>query len=273
MKNATRLFCLIAALLLMMAVGASAENTDQLAVVSYDRAALIDWMPGYRLNMPGVLLELSHTEGLMTVSSVETELTSAEYLSERLDRAGEMLAVSDAVLTLTPDSSGFLSLSSAYTYLEGDEPHLAHCWAAGFGDHMILEFSVDTWGLEAEELMSSVVSSFSEGGFAVTRCADPVDLTAMLTDVVSCEDGTVQIQLTGQDETASEGVCYPFWENAVILFPNPDDPSLFYPVEPDMASLVDAVLTYEENSDSPAMFRTIIQDGAVLYMEYQVLIP
>ena len=165
MKNATRLFCLIAALMMMLAVGASGEKTDQLAVVSYDRTALIDWLPGYRLNMPGVLLELSHTEGLMTVSSVETELTPAEYLSERLDLAGETLAVRDAVLTLTPDSSGFLSLSYSYTYLEGDEPHLAQCWAAGFGDHMLLEFSVDTWGAEAESLMASVVSSFSEGGF------------------------------------------------------------------------------------------------------------
>ena len=38
-----------------------------------------------------------------------------------------------------------------------------------------------------------------------------------------------------------------------------------------MASLTDAIFTYEDNSDSPAVFYSIIENGSIIYMEYSLM--
>ena len=78
----------------------------------------------------------------------------------------------------------------------------------------------------------------------------------------------MQIQLTDE---ASGARSYRLSSDAVLLFPNPDDPSLFYPVGTDMSSLVDAILVYEESSDSQPVFRAILVNNSIIYMEYDLM--
>ena len=116
------------------------------------------------------------------------------------------------------------------------------------------------------------MAAFIEGGFTLTVSENALGLTGALSDLMEDEEGLVSIQLTGLDEAfRSDGTYYPLSENAVVLFPNPDDPSLLYPVAPDMASLTDAILAYEESSDSPAVFYTILEDNQIIYMEYGLM--
>ena len=83
MKFFRHLICLSAALLLCLCPRTQAEAvlTAPAAIVSYDRTELDDWTPGYGLSMPGVLLELTHAEGMLSVSALETD-----GLSPKVDR-------------------------------------------------------------------------------------------------------------------------------------------------------------------------------------------
>ena len=276
MKFFRHLICLSAALLLCLCPRTQAEAvlTAPAAIVSYDRTELDDWTPGYGLSMPGVLLELTHAEGMLSVSALETDgLSPKEYLSGRLDRAAETLSVSDAQLTGWDDSFGGdgRSLSFSYTYPDGDEVHLCRIWASSF-DGMLIELSIDTWGMDNGLLMDTACRAFIENGFSLTLCENAARLTAALSDVIEGEDGLARVQLTMPSENAiGSSAFYALSPEAVVLFPNPDDPSLLYPVSPDMPSLTDAILTYEDSSDSPAVFYTVIEDGTIMYMEYSLL--
>lgn len=258
-------------LLTALPAGAAARLYDPIAIAAYDRLSLEDWTPHYGLNMPGVLLELSHAEGLITVSALEAgEADPTAWLESRLDQAGEMLAVSDAQMVEWADAFGGDGrlLSYSYTYPGGDETHLARFYAASWQD-MLVEVSIDTWGTDASRLMDGAVSSLIEGGFTLNHCENAFELSATLTDVLEGDAGTVQLQLTASE--FSGGSYYPLSPGAVVLFPHPDDPTAVYPVSPDMTSLVDAILTYEESSDSPAAFRAIIHEGQIVYMEYSLM--
>jgi len=270
MKGFIRFLCLAAALLMLTCGISFAEVMlyDPVAVVQYDQASLADWAPSYSLTPPDVLLELTHAEGMLTVVAMKkNDRTPESHLSERLDLAAESLAVSGA--QLIPWSDPFKGdgqlLSFSYTYMDGDETHLCRIRTATYRD-MLIELSIDTWGEDAETLMDSAESVFIEEGFAIGWFENATELTAVLSDVIAGDDGRTQLQLTAPNHSTF----YPLAENAVILFPNPDNPSLFYPVAPDMPSLVDAILTYEDSSDSPAAFRSIIHGGSIVYMEYSL---
>lgn len=275
MKCLTRILSLLTAMAVVLGGAAMAEAvpSSPVAVVSYDRDALIDWMPSYRPTVPGMLLELTHTEGMLSVSTLYAEdRTPADYLSERLDRAGETLAVSDAQIDLWSDPfhGDGRCLSFSYTYPEGDELHLTRMWTATYMDGILIELSVDTWGEEAALLMDTAYTAMIEGGFTVTYCENAAELIATLSGVTEGEDGLVQARLTPPVE-AADAQFYPLSPDAVVLLPNPDDPSLFYPVAPEAASLIDAILTYEEHSGTSASFRAIIAEGQIIYMEYSPL--
>ncbi len=273
MKGFIRFLCLAAALL-MLTCGASLAEVllyDPVAVVRCDQAALADWTPNYGLNPPGVLLELTHSEGMLSVTALKKgEQTPETYLSGRLDLAAETLAVSDA--QLLPWSDPFKGdgrqLTFSYTYPDGDETHLFSVWTASYKD-MLIELSADVWGEESSLLMENIRAAFIENGFTVGWYENASQLTAVLSDVVESETGSALVQLTAPAGPAPAPY-YPLSPDAVVLFPNPDNPSLFYPVAPDMTSLVDAILTYEESSDSPAAFRSIIHGGSIVYMEYSL---
>jgi len=276
MTCAKRIFCLLAVLCLTLTGVASAETKlfDPVAIVTYDRSSLMDWTPSYGLTMPGVLLELSHAEAILSVTAVDGEgLTPSRYLSAQLDRAGETLIVSNARLSQWEGASGTDEslLTYSYTYPEGDEIHLISSWAAVFGD-MIVDVTVDSWGEDAAGLMEAAQAVFVEQGLNLTVYTNAMELTATLSDVIEDEAGQVCIQLTeaGQEFSRSDAY-YPLAENAVLLFPNPDDPLLFNPVDPDFTSLVNAILAYEESSDSPAVFRTVLKDNQILFMEYGLM--
>ena len=275
MNKALRIFSLMMSLCLMLSGAGSAETKllDPVAIVRYDREALIDWTPSYSLNMPGVLLELAHAEAMLSVMAVEAGgLSADEYLSDRLDRAGETLSVSDAVLSEWETQSGVTGrlLSYAYTYPEGDEVHLFSSWVRLL-DGMLIDLTVDAWGEEAELLMETAETVFAEGGIALSVSENAVELTGTLSDLMEVADA-VSVQLNEPGEAFHpDAPFYRLAEDAVVLFPNPDDPALLYPVGTDMASLVDAVLTYEESSDSPAVFRTIIENDQIIYMEYGLM--
>ena len=276
MKRVMRFLCLLAVLCLTAAGSAWAEPTpaDPVAIVAYDPAALPDWAPAYGLNMPGLLLELTHPEAILTITAVEgDDLSPAQYLSDRLDRAGETLSVSNAQLTAWEGQSGTdeCLLSYSYTYPDGDEPHQIRSWAAVFGD-MLIDLTVDAWGEEAQQLIDAAMATFVEGGFTLTVTQDAAELTGTLSDVITDESGRVSIQLTAPGAPFSpDAPFYQLAENAVILFPRPDDPLLLCPVLPDYASLADAILLYEESSDSPAVFRIIIENDQIIYMEYGLM--
>lgn len=276
MTRAKRILCLLAVLLLTLPCVASAETKlfDPVAIVTYDRSRLIDWTPSYGLTMPGVLLELSHAEAILSVAAIEKGgLTPSEYLSDQLDRAGETLIVSDATLSTweNEDETEECLLSYSYTYPEGDEIHLIRSWASVNGD-MLVEMTVDAWGEDAAQLIDSALAVFVDQGVTLTIHENASELTATLSDVIEDEAGQVLIQLTeaGQEFSRSDAY-YPLAENAVLLFPNPDDPLLLTPVEPDFTSLVNAILAYEESSDSPAVFRTVLRDNQILFMEYGLM--
>ncbi len=246
------------------------------AIVQFDRTAPEGWAPGYGLSAPGVLLELSHAEAMLSVIAVEKNgLTAEEYLEERLDRAGETLTVMNAQLSVWSnsfDGDGHL-LSFSYTYPDGDEVHLNRIYAAGHGE-LFIELSIDTWGEEAQLLMDSACAIFIENGFSILECVHPLEMIATLSDVIEDENGSTLICLSTSSETQQRvSTYYPLSANAAVLFPNPDDPSMLYPVATDMTSLIDAVLTYEENSDGPAVFYCIIENEEIVYMEYSLLIP
>lgn len=276
MNKFHRILCMLAALCLLIAPAASAEAplAEPAAIVGYDRAALIDWTPSYGLRMPGVLLELSHAEAMLTVTSVEqNDLSPAEYLSDRLDRAGETLSVSGALLSSWEGQSGAdeCLLAYSYTYPDGDEVHLCRIWAASVGD-MLIDLTVDAWGDEAEQLIEAALASFVEGGFSLAVYPNTAERTGTLSDVIADENGLVSIQLTAPDESFSpDAPFYPLSETAVVLFPNPDDPLRLCPVQPDYPSLAEAILLYEESSDSPAVFRVIIDQEQIVYMEYGLM--
>lgn len=274
MNNIKRPLCLLMIICLLSAGIAAAETKlyDPVAVVSYDRNALVDWTPSYHPNMPGILLELSHPEGILSVAAVEkAEITPEESLSGLLDRAAETLVISDAQLSRWEDplDGDGRMLSYSYSYPDGDEQHLFRIWTASRGD-MLIELTIDTWGEEAAALMDAALSVFIEEKYTITFCKNAWALTATLTDLTEDENGLVRVELTGPDAIYGSRF-HPILENAVILFPNPDDPSLFYPVAPDMASLTDAIFTYEDNSDSPAVFYSIIENGSIIYMEYSLM--
>lgn len=278
MKLPPRILSLLTALCLLLPGMALAEPqpVNPAAIVLYDCAALPDWTPGYGLEMPGVLLELTHPEAMLSITAVEkSELvqTPSEYLSDHLDRAGETLAVSNAQLSKWEGQSGTdeCLLSYSYTYPDGDEVHLLRSWSAVFGD-MLIDLTVDAWGEEAEALIDAALSVFMEGGFTLTVTQSAAELTASLSDVIESDNGLVYIQLTETDQDFSRSdPYYPISQNAVILFPHPDDPLLRTPVEPDYAALVDAILLYEESSDSPAVFYTLIENNQIIYMEYDLM--
>lgn len=275
MKNAQRILSMIFALCLLMSM-ASAQTTpaDPLAIVSYDRAALPDWAPGYGLTTPGVLLELTHPEAMLSVTALEPNgLTPSQYLSQRLDLAGETLTVSDAQLSKWEGQDGGEEslLSYSYTYPDGDEVHFLRSWSGRFGD-LLIDLTVDAWGEEAHQLIDAAISVFVDGGFTMTVTQNAAELTATLSDVVAADNGLIYLQLTeaGQEFSRSDAY-YPLSQSAVILFPNPDDPLLLTPVDPDYASLANAILLYEETSDSPAQFYTLIENNQILYMEYDLM--
>lgn len=275
MNRTRRILCLLAVFCLMIPgmVRAEAIQTDPMVIVTYDRSELLDWSPSYGLTMPGILLELSHAEAMLSITAIEEEgVSAADYLSGLLDRAGETLAVSNAHLTLAPDSlNGFMSLSYSYTYPAGDEIHLIRSWVTTF-ENMILDVTVDAWGEDADQLINAAQRLFIDQGLTLTVYESASELTATFSDVVENESGHVCIQLTeAGKEFSRTDIYYPLAENAVLLFPNPDDPLLLDPVSPDFASLVDAILAYEESSDSPAVFRTIIDSDQIVYMEYGLM--
>jgi hypothetical protein len=244
-------------------------------IVQFDRTAAEGWTPGYGLSAPGVLLEMSHAEAMLSITALEkNSLTPNKYLDEHLDRAGQTLSVINAQITAWKDpfdGDGQL-LSFSYTYPDGDEVHLARIYAASRGD-MLLELSIDTWGEEAQPLMDSACSVFIEKGFSLLACVQPLEIIATLTDAIEDSSGRTMICLSSPSETQQRvSTYYPLSENAVVLFPNPDDPSLLYPVAVNMTALIDAVLTYEENSDGPAVFYCIIEDQQIVYMEYSLLV-
>jgi len=268
-----RLFCLIAALCLLLCSAAHAEAPLDYssAIVAFDRTALDGWTPGYSLSIPGVLLELSHAEGMVSVSVRESAgLTPEEYLSQSLDLSVETLVISDAQISGWKD--GFdgrgRCLSFSYTYPEGDEAHLYRSWTASMGD-LLIELSADTWGADAGLLMDDIYRVFIDSPFSLTLCENPFELIAALSDVITDETGRALVQLS---ESAADSAYYPLSPNAVILFPNPDEPTTLYPVAPDAASLSDAIWTYEENSDSPAVFYFVIEDNQIVYMEYSLML-
>lgn len=269
-----RILSLLLALFLLTGCAALAETPlyDPVAIVSYDRALLQDWTPGYGLNVPGVLLELSHPEALLTVTAVDMDDagTPDAHLEYRLDRAGETLIVSDARIDSWSDpfDGDGRYLSFSYTYPEGDEEHLFCIWVASYGDDTLLELTVDAWGEDAQHLMDTARAAFVEGDASIKIHKNAAEVTATLTDVAEDDEGRVQVQLTDE---ASGAKSYRLSSEAVLLFPNPDDPSLFYPVGADMPSLVDAILVYEESSDSPPVFRAILVNGSIVYMEYDLM--
>lgn len=278
MKPSHRILSFLAAFCLLIPCMAAAEPQpiDPAAIVLYDRTALPDWTPGYGLNMPGVLLELTHAEAMLSVTAVEQgELTQtpSEYLSARLDRAGETLSVSDAQLARWEGQNGAdeCLLSYSYTYPDGDELHLIRSWSAVFGD-LLIDLTVDAWGEDAQQLIDAALAVFVEGGFRLTITQNAAELTASLSDMVESDNGLIYLQLTeaGEDFSRSD-TYYPLSQNAVILFPHPDDPMLLTPVAPDYAALADAILLYEESSDSPAMFYTLIENNQIIYMEYDLM--
>ena len=273
-----RFLSLIAALCLLLCPAAYAEApaAPSTAIVDFDRTAMEGWTPGYSLSMPGILLELSHAEGMALVSAVESmDMTPQFYLSERLDRAAETLSVSNARLVSWADSfsRNGRRLSFSYTYPDGDEVHLCRIYAATMGD-LLIELSVDTWGEEAQMLMQQVERVFIEDGFSLTLCEAPFELIAVLTDVEQTETGhtLVSLGIADAQTDSAESAAYPLSANAVILFPNPDEPTVLYPVAPDVASLSEAVWTYEENSDAPAVFYAVIENGEIVYMEYSLML-
>ncbi len=276
MNRARRFLCLLAALCLMIPCMTRAESTpaDPVVIVSYDRTEMLDWSPGYGLSMPGVLLELSHAEAMLSITAVEQDgRTPSEYLSAQLDRAGETLIVSNARLSKWKGQSGEEEglLSYSYTYPEGDEVHLTRIYAAYFGG-MLIDLTVDAWGEDAEQLTNTALKFFVEQGFTMTVYEHASEQTATLSDVIEDEAGQVSIQLTDAGEAfKSTDPYYPLAENAVLLFPHPDDPLLLNQVSPDFSSLVEAILAYEESSDSPAVFRTIIDQNQIVYMEYGLM--
>lgn len=269
-----RILSLLLALLMLTGSAALAETPlyDPVAIVSYDRAVLQDWTPCYGLNVPGVLLELSHPEALLNVTAMDRDetLTPDAHLEYRLDRAGETLVVSDA--RIDPWSDPFdgdgRCLSFSYTYPEGDETHLCCIWTASYEGNTLLELYVDAWGEDAASLMDAARAAFIEGESDVRIYENASELTATLTDVTEDDEGRVEIQLTDEASGARD---YRLASGAVLLFPNPDDPSLFYPVEANLPSVVDAVLVYEESSDSPPVFRAIVVNGSIVYMEYDLM--
>lgn len=276
MKYLKRLLCLAAALLFCLCPPAWAETAPEEAsvIVSYNRSDLADWTPGYGLRLPGVLLELTHPEGMLSVSALEAEgLSPKEYLSGRLDRAAETLAISNAELTewADPFDGDGRSLRFTYTYPDGDEVHLCRIWTASCHD-MLIELVIDTWGMDSEMLMDAACAAFIGNGFSLIHLENAAGLTAALSDVIEDADGRACVQLTVPSETAAgNSAFYPLSPDAVVLFPNPDDPSLLYQVSPDMPSLTDAILTYEDSSDSPAVFHAVIEDNVILFMEYSLM--
>ena len=272
-----RFLSLIAALCLLLCPIAQAEApaAPSTAIVRFERSAMDGWTPGYSLIMPGVLLELSHPDGMVSVAATERNaLSPQEYLSERLDRAAETLSVSSARIVSWADSfdGNGRCLSFTYTYPDGDEVHLCRIYAASMGDLMI-ELNADTWGDEADALMKQVTRVFINEAFSLTLCKAPFELIAVLTDVEQAETGHTLITLGGTDaQSDAESAAYPLSPDAVILFPNPDEPTVLYPVAPDVASLSEAVGTYEENSDSPAVFYAVIENGEIVYMEYSLML-
>ena len=265
-----RILCLLSALLLLVSLPALAETRlyDPVAIVAYDRLSMEDWTPSYQLNVPGMLLELSHAEGRISVSVLKSpEGGPGAHLKTLLDQAGETLSVSDAAITDWPDSfdGDGQVLSYAYAYPGGDETHLLRTYAVSWED-MLLEISIDTWGADASFLMDSAVSALIEGNLLLSYCQNASETIGTLTDIIEGDNASALIQLTVPSETlAGDSSCYPLSPSAVVLFPHPDDPASVYPVSPDAASLTDAILTYEDSSDSPAVFRAIIYDGQMEY--------
>ena len=270
MRVFARILCLLAALISVGTGMALAEEKPvvPMAIVSYDIAPVLDWTPSYNLEVPGILLELAHTEGMLSVTVLEADGRSPEeYLSGRLDYAGETLAVSNAQMAAWSDpfKGNGHCLSFCYSYPEGDEEHLTAIWVSSYRDGLLIEIEADTWGPECESLMNAARAAVIESGCTVTYCDEDIELFAALTDAVADENASVQIQLTAPDKDA---VSYPLAVNAVILFPNPDDPFLFYPVVPDMPSQVDAILTYEETAAEHATFRAVIHERQIIFLEY-----
>lgn len=272
MKRILCLICLAALLLFTGCATAEAFAASPALIVQYDRAVLDDWTPCYSLT-PGVLLTLSHPEGLVSVSTLSKEERTPEaYLSGRLDAAAQTLVVSDAQLLAWDDpfdGDGRL-LSFSYTYMDGDEPHLCRIQTASRSD-LLIELSVDVWGEEAEYLLESAEAAFSDGRFAVDLYDDVEEMRAVLSDVAE-DDGETYVRLNDADAQTDESArFYCLAPDAIVLFPNPDSPSLLFHVAPDMPSLIDAILTYEASSDSPSSFQCVLSGESIVYMEYATL--
>lgn len=267
-----RIFSLLIALFLALGGPALADPVSEgpMAVVSFQSAMLDGWTPSYGTALPGLLLEMSHPEAMLSVSAAEKNgLSPSEYLSARLDQAGESLSVSNAQIAASNVfGEDCECLTYRYTYLGGDEEHDV-CILVWTWNGMLLELSIDVWGFDAQTLMNDAYTAFIENEFSVVYCAAPIQITGMLNDVIEGEDGLAQVKLGASSEAwDSDAAYYPLAPDAVVLFPNPDDPSLKRLIAPDMASLVDAILTYEENSDILPMFSALISEGSIVFMEY-----
>lgn len=253
---------IVACLMLSMGAQAETNKNDTMAIVSYDASALPDWAPNYGLYAPGMLLELTHQEGMVQVTASDNGMTPADSLSAQLDRAGETLIVSDATMEDWLGGAGRI-LSYCYTYPEGDEVHLCRALSMPSNGYLI-EIFMDCWGDSAQENMGTLMNVFGGSGVSVRFLNQPTEINGTLKDVSHTESGSVQVELE-----LSGGIrqLYALSADAVLLFPSLDDPWQYQIISPDMDSLVDAILAFEENSGSPATFRVILQDGAIVFMQ------
>lgn len=249
---------------LMLNVGALAETNvnEPMAVVNCDVSALSDWAPSYGLYVPGVLLELTQQEGMLSVTAKQGDMTPAESLSAQLDRAGETLIVSDALMEDWLGGAG-KQLSYQYTYPGGDEEHICRALSIPSGGYLI-EIYMDCWGDSAQENIDTLMDVFGNHGVSVRFLNQPAEISGTLRDVSLTETGNVQLELE-----LSGGIrqFYALSNDAVLLFPAQDDPSRYQLVSPDMDSLVDAILGFEEISGRSATFQAILQDGVIVYMK------
>lgn len=264
-----KLFSAFLSLCLCLCGAALAETTPPAseALVLYDSSALPDWTARYSLEAPGTLLELTQPESLVSITAVVRGTTPEKSLTDRLDRAGETLEVSDARIAGWDDpfDGDGRCLTFFYTYPDGDERHAARVYSASLEEYLI-EVTMDCWGDESEQSMESLTAALIDHGFSVRFLNNAAEVIGELSDVTETSEGTVQIELALSGGVGRQA--YAVDPDAVLLFPSLDDPYQFETVRPDMSSLTDAILTYEESSDSPAVFRTILNEGTILYMEH-----
>lgn len=279
--------CLALALLLcLFCAPGRADRSEAANFVVYNSEAMPDWSSSYSLTAPGLLLTLSKPDAEIHVIAYERGGGTPEtHLLSILDDYGEYLeiqSVDGPYNWSDPWGGDGRRIGINFRYPDGDAMYSEQIYCANKGDLMI-EIMLDCWGVASAETAREFQTVFLDENFDISTFDIDTSGFAYLSDVYLDEAGELCMSLNFfeliydeasfdqsivRDEETNSYVVSP---DAMLWFPNANDPSASHRVEVDLDEITDAVLAYENQMGGGLAFNFVFRGGQIIWMDYYYL--